>query len=155
MLSEIFTIINNYFDSPIMTKISNDDNRFSIYMCKLNIHLSNTHRFLICIAPRDAFFIGSTCPLKDLTWKVFQTRTLPNKYPMIKSTHSYQPKHSHPYNTSIKEVSRTTKEVIYSVKNIPEITITLLQNIENIYEYPREGLINSALETYNTLIIVK
>lgn len=149
---QLYSDINTYFDNPVFTKIKNTDD-YSIYMCKLNIQLGNEYRYLVCIVPRDVFFIGVLQPLSSLQWTVFQTRSLVDAYSDIKSKHTYYPKQGGVFNSVITRKTETKQEVVYTSKEIP-VEISLLINTKNLYDYPPIGTLNSALETYNTVLIL-
>ena len=139
-------IFVDYFENPIFTKTDNKDG-YSIYYCKINVYLANAYRYLIAVCKEDVFFTGENVPLDRLDWVVFQTRSLPENKPM--KTHNYSPKHSPPYNTVItRKVSNA--ENVYQCSVYP-MEITLLTSKDNLV-YPLTGRINSALETFNTII---
>jgi hypothetical protein len=138
----------DYFENPIFTKTANKDG-YSIYYCKINIHLANAYRYLIALCKEDVFFNGENVPLDRLNWVVFQTRSLPENKPL--KTHNYSPKHSAPFNTIITRTSSAdADENVYRCSAYP-IEITLLKS-KDTFIYPPTGRINSALETFNTII---
>jgi hypothetical protein len=163
-MQKIYDLFIDYFDNPIFTKMNNSStvntqgtlDKVSVYMCKLNINLANTYRYLVCITDLDAFFIGNEQPLSSLNWKVFQTRALNDNHDIRK--HSYQPKKVFPYNSNITRTSIPNHNIETETKYISDIfnnlDITLLPNKDSIYSYPEKGKFNSALETYNTIIIL-
>ena len=151
-VSELYTAFVYYFDNPEFTKIKNLD-IYSIYMCKLNVQLANEYRYLVAIVPRDAFFVGTAQELSKLHWSVFQTRSLNETHAIIKKRSSYQPKQDGIFQSVIHRTGISDKETTYKSDLLP-IEISLLTNKNNLYDYPTEGLLNSALETYNTIIVL-
>ncbi len=150
---ELYDAFVYYFDNPNFVKVNNTD-IYSIYMCKLRVHLANTYRYLVCIVPRDVFFINTTRKQGDLHWVVFQTRSLTEPYPELVARHSYQPKRDNIFNVILKQISTTENETKYISDKLP-IEVSLLANDKNLYDYPKEGPLNSALETFNTIVCLK
>lgn len=140
--------ISKYFDNPTLTKTENND-EFSIYMTKNNSLLATVHRYIIVFVPKDTFFIGSQRTLSDLKWTIFQTRSLVSRHPANTTFYSYIPKKTHPYNTGITILRKEPQYSTYTSSIFP-ITITLL-NMDDSF-FPDHGTINSALETYSTMI---
>jgi hypothetical protein len=139
----VHSVFVQYFDDPLFTKIKDVDNH-SIYMCKLTVQLANAYRYLVAITPRDVYFKGKELPLSHIKWTVFQTRELNVKHPI--RTHTYTPKQGHPYNFIIY---RSKDDENYKCDSLP-VTVNLLGDDY----YPYVGKLNSALETYNTIVIL-
>jgi hypothetical protein len=150
---ELYNVINKYFDNPLFVKIK-DTGIYSLYVCKLNSSLGNINRYLICITDRDVFFPGYTIFLRDIKWKIFQTRGLTETYPTVKNKHSYFPKQGGIYSSVIRKMSSNNHETRYSSVDIPA-EISLLTDDRNLYDYPDTGMLNSALETYNLLMFLQ
>lgn len=147
----IHKVIDTYYDHPTLTKTQNSD-EYSIYIAKNNSLLATTHRYIIAFVPHDTFFIGHQCSLSTLNWKVFQARLIPEQYKV--SPYSYTPKKIHPYTSMIKKSEHTSEFTTYTCEQFP-ITISLLTNEQDLNIYPDQGLLNSALETYHTIIQLK
>jgi hypothetical protein len=146
-----YTTFCDYFDNPEFTKVKNVG-ELSIYACAVNVQLLSSYRYIICIVPKDMRLMGSLCKMTDLQWKVLQTRDLERPYPSVKYKHSYIAKHGGVYESPIVKVDQTQdKNCVYKCSGLP-ITITLLHNEALLYAYPSTGVLNSALETYNTII---
>lgn len=145
-------MIDTYYDSPVMQKIRNSNNK-SIFMCRIASLLLKEKRYLIAICPVDNSDIDSLSPLKDLTWEIFQTRCLDNEEYTNKDIikQAYNSKR----NPHI-ELHRTSKNSEYSIyKPIDtkhNIEITLLNTTQDEYEYPENGSIIACLETFQTII---
>lgn len=150
-VSELYSAVDYYFDSPSFVKIKNIDVH-TVYMCKLNICLGNMTRYLVCITDRDAYLVGDVLPLSAIKWRVFQTRSLKDSYPLLKTKHSYVPKHGGIFNSLISKTTSTAdRQTDYNSETIP-ILVTLLEADKNMFNYPESGTLNSAFETYNTII---
>jgi len=145
-------VLVEYFDNPQFTKIKNVDEEFSVYMCRLNSQLGSEIRYLVCIVGRDAYLVGDEVSLKALPWTVFQTRSLTDIHDIKRC--GYQPKSRAPFNAIIKRTSKNDKEVEYSCDAFP-VTISLLVRPTDMFDYPAEGRLNSALETFNTIIMLR
>ena len=146
---DIYEVIATYFDNPNLTKVDNQ-NKFSVYTAKNTSLLSTTHRYITAIVPEDTYFIGTPIPLKSLKWISFQTRAIPNNQDV--ALFSYIPKKVSPYNTPIQINKKEEKYFSYITQTFP-IQISLLKDKETqINTFPDRGTLNSALETYSTII---
>jgi len=146
---DIHSVISTYFDNPRLTKVDNQ-NRYSIYTAKNTSLLSTTHRYITAIVPEDTYFIGTAIPLNDLKWASFQTRAIPDNKDVV--LFSYIPKKVSPYNTPIHVNKKEERYYSYITQTFP-IQITLLKDSETqINTFPDRGTLNSALETYSTII---
>ena len=148
MTSTIYQVLCNYYNTPELTKISNEGEH-SIYWCKTNSLLSNAHRYLVVFVDRDVFFIGSTRPMNELNWKVFQARSLPESKKL--TPHTYRASNRAPFNTQCSLLNRTTASTSYKLDTFP-IEITLLHTKNDTFEYPDQGTLASALETFQTIL---
>jgi len=152
----VYDVLIEYFDNPTFTKIRDNDNLL-IYMCKINVRLIGNNRYLVCMVPRDVYFVGDTLKLSELKWIVFQTREMMSNF-KFENVQSYTPKRNGVFNEIIHVEKRTSDEVKYiSNENsvLSCLDISLLNNKANVFEYPEKGAFNSALETYNTILIFK
>lgn len=70
-------LFTDYFNNPIMTKIT-DDNSDSHYYAKVNTSLISESRYVIVIVNKDEQSIGKRTYMKNLNWKSLQTRSLRN-----------------------------------------------------------------------------
>lgn len=143
-----YDLVTEYFDNPDMFKLKNENGN-SVYVCKLQTMLKNGNRYLFAICEQDNFALDTPTKLKDLKWNCFQTRTLDDYYNYKK--HNYEYKRGAPYNTKIVLVNREESRTEYSCSTYPNILITLLHSKPNKYEYPDQGNIVAALETFKTI----
>jgi hypothetical protein len=140
-------IIASYYDNPVMTKVNSVENH-SIYKVRINSLLLNQHRFLVAMVDRDAFAFGHEVELKQLKWHVFQAIT--QSVTENCRNHSYRPKIEMPYITPLFVVKHESDHSCYRTPRI-KATFTL---IKCGIDYPDQGAISSALETYNTVVVL-
>lgn len=148
----MYSIFIRYFDNPSFTKIKNQ-NQYSMYMCRIPVQLANSYRYLVCLVKQDVYLTGTQIPLSELKWDVFQTRSLSSIHQGVKGSHHYQPKHGRDYAVSIQRTEIKDEETIYECEL--GLQISLLPKKNNLFDYPARGTLNSALETYNTIVIKK
>lgn len=146
----LFQLLDRYYDTPTLVKIRDDD-QFSMYGVQLPCFLLNEKRFLILLCPRDAFSKNSRRPMKDLRWVSLQARSLQDADMASLPLHTYQIKRDSQYALPLHIVNRTTKVSSYRLQEYP-LEISLLHTRSHEYEYPSEGTLTSALETYQTIL---
>jgi len=147
-----YELIDNYFESPILEKIQ-DQNNTSIYMCKIKTLLASPEQmYLVAITSLDKNQVGLKLPLSNINWKSFQTRAF-SKFEKNIVTHKYSPKNMSEYTIPVSLVERYEDHTDYSIENY-RATVTLLHKNKNIYEYPSSGNLASCLETYKTVIVI-
>ena len=148
--NEIHSLISDYFDNPVMTKIKNNENQ-SIYICKINSLLMNKKRYIVASIDKNNNKIGHKEYIENLNWHSFQTRTLDNNYDIEK--HGYDSnfkKLDHPI--IIKDRNEKISEYYCEKLNIK--IYLLHQKKNNLYEYSDKGNLKAAIETYNTIITI-
>ncbi len=153
----LYNLVDMYFDQPIMEKMKNEKG-MSIYICKLATLLASVEqRYLIAICHEDLIPVGSRLPLKNIEWKNFQSRTLPEKDYIVKTKHSYLSKNGIEYQVPVYLKQRYEDHTDYMVDdkevNI-KCTITLLHKKKNLYTFPDSGTIGACLETFQTVIMI-
>ena len=149
---DTYTIFCNYFGSPDMAKVKDDpEKRLSTYMVKISCLLLNECRYIVAMVPLDGYPVGTTLNMSILQWRILQTRSLSGNYKV--PSHSYQSNNLHPYSTKINVINRTKESTTYQVKGFP-FKVSLLHSNPTEYEYPNEGTISTALETYKTVIML-
>ena len=143
----IYKLIDIYFDSPTLYKYKDTNDGHSVYITRVSCLLGNEYRYLIAVVKKDNMSIRHKEKLSNLYWVSFQTRKL-NEIEMLSGLpeHSYQVK-QRGYQNKIELTNKNNLTSIYKT-NIP-IIITLLHNQS---EYQDNGFLNSALETYQTII---
>lgn len=150
----LYPIIDAYFDHPVLEKTKNDNAlSISIYMCKISTLLAGAdQRYLVVTVDMDSRPVGSRISLSELSWKSFQTRTIPQYLTCPK--HSYLPKSDQPYLIPVDLVKRYEDHTDYSLDGYPSLTVTLLHKHKNLYEYSEKGVLASALETFRCVIVI-
>lgn len=146
----MFALITRYYDSPTLVKIR-DDQDYSMYGIQLPCFLLNEKRYLIALCPLDAFPNHTRRPLKDLRWVSLQARSLQDEQMASLPVHSYQIKRDEAYTVPLKVHHRSSKISTYRNEDYP-IEVSLLHTRSHEYEYPNEGSLVSALETYQTIV---
>lgn len=146
-----YSLLDEYYDSPIMTKIKNIGNEYSMYAEKLACLLLNEERYIIAICPIDNNPINTRVHLKGLRWLSFQSRSLHEDLP-VNGNHQYEIKRADKFNLLLTLSERTEKYTKYNIKDNTSINVTLLHTRGLEYEYPNEGNLISALETFQTVL---
>lgn len=147
----IFEIIYRYYDDPVMTKTKNLNQDFSMYACQLPCLLMNEKRYLIAVVGFDTSPVGVQQKLSKLRWNSFQVRSLADESLTNLPTHNYTIKRDDRYQIRLTIQSRTKEISVYST-DIGIFTVSLLHTKNQEYEYPNEGNLISALETFQTVL---
>lgn len=143
-----YKVLNEYFDNMVVEKVK-DEGAFSVYMARIRFMLLNERRFLVVMTAKDGYPPSHRKPLSDIRWLSLQTRTLTTEHDLAPQT--YELKRDDIYEETISIQSRDKKVSVYTMEKLP-ITISLLHTKGMEYEYPDMGTLNSALETYRTVI---
>lgn len=146
-------LIDSYFESPVLEKVK-EDRGVSVYMCKIASLLASVdQRYLVVTSEQDNQPIGKRFPLSNISWKTFQTRTLPSA-PLTIPKHSYHPQNAEMFMIPVSLKERTETHTDYHIQGFHGCMLTLLHKNKNVYEYPEKGTIATALETYKTVFII-
>ena len=146
---KVYYLINEYYDNPNLKKIK-DTKDESIYMACNQTQLLTNNQFIICTCTIDSYPIGSVRPLNALKWIAFQTRMLDeNKSDHIKFT--YMVKTAEKFKSTLSLLDRTQFITRYLCKKY-NFVVSLLHENAHKYEYPENGVLNQALESYKTII---
>ena len=147
---DIYNSFCNYFENPVMTKLKEKDN-FSMYFARSKAMLGSAYRYLIVLIHKDNFPLGYEKPLRELSWVSLQTRTIEEKFNV--RTYSYMPEVKEPLNQTIRMISQNEQVTVYSCEKMHKLEISLLHTRKNnVFQYPPEGNICAALETYQTVV---
>ena len=146
----LYQMITRYYDTPTLLKLR-DDQDFSMYGIQLPCFLLNEKRYLILLCPRDAFSKNSRRSMKDLRWISLQARSLHDEAMASLPLHHYQIKRDNQYAIPLSVFHRSTKVTTYRMDSYP-LEVSLLHQRSNEFEYPGEGTLVSALETYQTIL---
>jgi len=147
----IYQLVYNYYDNPTMIKVKDADDRFSMYACQLPCLLMNEKRYLIVLGHKDYNTVGDGQELKDFRWISFQARSLQEEAYKNLPIHNYKIKREDKYMIPLKIKSRSNEISIYDTE-LPPLTVSLLHCKNQEYEYPNEGNLVSALETFQTVL---
>jgi len=148
---EIYDYFIDYFDDPVMMKIKDQDNKFSVYGIKAYCLLSKECRFIVCITHIDRDKIGKKKYLSDLFWISLQTRTLPSDYYNVE-THGYTPVAQGPLLAKIERIKITKEASTYKCNDIPIMVTLLHTDKKNADVYQNNGTVIAAIETWETII---
>lgn len=143
-----YRLFSDYYDNMMMNKVK-DDGKFSIYMARLQCLLLNEQRYLIALVPRDQFPPMYRQPLENLRWMSLQIRNLEEGYELEPQT--YQMKRTPEFQRRLRVSTRNPDVTTYTTEDLP-IQVSLLHTRSQEYEYPDEGSLISALETFRTII---
>lgn len=143
-----YRLFADYYDNMILYKVK-DDGDFSVYMARLQCLLLNEQRYLIALVSRDQFPPMYRQSLENLRWMSLQIRNLEEGYDL--EPQSYQMKRTADFQRRIKISTRSQDVSTYTIDDLP-IQVSLLHMRGQEYEYPNEGSLISALETFRTII---
>lgn len=143
-----YSLFDDYFDHPTLTK-QRDTETQSVYVTQVKTLLTNVHRYLFVLVPRDVYFVGHTLPLSALKWTSLQTRTSPTLHKC--ATTSYRPKQHAPFNLPIQMTTKQKNVFTYECPSLP-VKVLLLKQETDMFDYPVSGNLSAALETYNTIV---
>ena len=150
-LSEIHNYMVQYFDNPILTK-NEEKGISSIYYAKVNTGLMLDNKYLVVIMNRDPSPIGTKKKLSEMNWISLQTRIIRDNFNCDKF--SYRPKKDKPFTDIIRMKEKNDKMVIYHHTSFKNLNITLLYVDKTQVQYPPQGTLTAALETYKTVLTI-
>ena len=143
----VYKTFCDYFNYPQMIKIKDDETN-SHYMIKMSSMMINVSRYLIALVPKDENPVGTRTNLQNLKWDSFQTRTLKTKFNL--PIHYINDKSNCKY--KLIGTDRNMKITSYTCKDL-EINVYLLHTRDNnLWEYPPEGNLEMAFETYQCVV---
>jgi len=146
---KVYEMILSHVGNPMLMKSRNHD-QFSLFMVEISSMLLNEKRYLIAMVLNDNRPIGTTDYLSNLKWKIFQCRSMePERINL--QPHNYIVQRGLSSNVLLECLSRTNKVSVYKCKDYP-IEVSLLHTRDLEYEYPNDGSLASAIETYQTII---
>lgn len=149
---EVYDVIIAHFGNPVCEKIRNQDG-YGIYLVEIQSMLLNDKRYLIVMIQNDPRPIHTKDYLSNLKWKSLQTRTMDNEQSLTIPPYTYLVQRGLSANIPLYLESRSKKiSIYYPPKNHYPIEVALLHTRDTEYEYPNEGNLASALETFQTII---
>lgn len=145
----IYDLISSFYGDILLQKIRNENDQVSLYGARLPSLLLNEKRYMFVQCPSSDLFQRK---LKDTPWITLQLRTLENddgfhNLPM----NTYSVKREQKYFLPLQVASRDKQITVYKCPQAP-IQVSLLHTKGIEYEYPNDGNLVSALETYQTII---
>ncbi len=154
---KVYSAFVKYFDDIQMTKMRNKYQMsngigkwFSIYYAKINCLLCLDNRYCVVITPGDSIPSGTNIPLSSLQWESFQTRSFENLEETLENR-MYSTSNSF-LKDPLKVRTRSKTSTIYLSKNYPlKVEIIHAKDVVE-HEYPDEGYLDKALETYNCVV---
>jgi hypothetical protein len=146
-----YDILVEYYDNPNFYKIK-DNEDVSVFGVRVPSLLLNENHYLICTCPKT---LDTVLPLREIPWLSFQTRTTDNEMYSHLPKIQYKKKGEQKFQLPLQIVSRDTKISSYkTVKETPlEVSLLHVKGLE--YEYANEGNLQTALETYQTILQLK
>lgn len=146
-----YNLISEYFNNPLLKKIKDVSNR-SYYGIKYNSLLLNENKYLIVVTNLCE---SKEKNLKDINWSQLQLRSLPlkNEFSDLPSIPQNFNRDKH-LKIPLQIVNRTEKLSSYTIQDFP-VELHLIHTKNILYEYPNQGNLITALETAQTLLIVR
>jgi hypothetical protein len=151
--NHVYEAFCEYYNNPILTKIKNISDVYSMYMIKIHAMLGNAFRYLLVIVDIDDNPLKFKKPMKECDWISLQSRTLEDHHDI--PSHVYQSRKTPSLSQKIHIKTQDEKQSVYESETYP-LTVTLLHTRKNHkYQYQPTGTIVSALETFQTIINFK
>lgn len=146
-----YDILVEYYDNPIFYKIK-DENDISVFGVQVPSLLLNENHYLICTCPKNP---NNALHLRDIPWLSFQTRTSENEMYANLPKIQYKKKKESKFQLPLHVVSRDKKVSTYKTDKITPLEVNLLHVKGIEYEYANEGTLQTALETFQTILQIK
>ncbi|NDE13754.1 hypothetical protein EBZ80_02375 [bacterium] len=147
----LYALLTRYYEDPVMTKIRDMEQPFSMYAVRLPCMLMNEKRYLISIVDRDDRPVGYRERLAGQRWKVLQARALEDEKLTSLGVHPYEPKRDPAYKIPLVLVENNREISVYEGRP-PIFRVSLLHTKNQEIEYWNEGNLAAALETFQTVI---
>jgi hypothetical protein len=148
----VYELLSSYYENPILYKIKNINSAQSMYGVQLPCFLLNEKRYLIAITQYDDR--EQKKHLDSLRWSTLMIRALQDESLQFLPVHNFSIKRDDRYKITLRLKSRAKDITIYE-EDSGLFEVSLLHTRNNEFEYPNEGTLVSALETYQTLIYWK
>ena len=156
MRNEFKTILTNYFNNPLMTKVD-DYNGRSIYMVEIKTMLVKDRRYLILNVDKNGDEIGSTKKMMELQFKIAQMKEMDGivETPVKQCLYSVRENNAdEAYRVPIELIKRTKEITDYDVPDYG-IKLSMIHKDNFLHEYPDRANLLSAIEKYSTLIFIE
>ncbi|MHA2038979.1 MAG: hypothetical protein ACW98X_21330 [Promethearchaeota archaeon] len=148
-----YDMFSEYFNNPLMYKLKDIEDSFSMYVCKNYCLLSKYCRYIIVVVKKDNYNLNKILNLKDLYWINLQTRTIEDG-PSLPTTHNYIPTIKTSLACNIVRYQKSNKKSMYLCEKL-NLNIELLNTEDDEFEYSNKGTIVNAIETFQTIITFK
>lgn len=142
----VYNYFVNYFNNPILEKIKDVDT-YSMYGCRVQGFLSKDKRYIFVLIKTRNAPPQNRVHLDDINWDFLQTRCLEDVYNV--PLHKYT---APPENKVISVTRKTDSKYMYSIKDFPNITISLLSTKNQQRVYNDTGTLGLAIESFNMII---
>jgi hypothetical protein len=143
----VYDTVIGHVGNPHMIKTKVQDG-YAVYMVEVQSMLLNEKRFLVVLTT-DSQPVGHTAYLSDLKWISFQARTLSEAPSLDIPVYSYMAQRGASSTLQLRCKSRSNAVTVY---RSPDLEVSLLHTRGGEYEYPNDGSLASAIETYQTVI---
>jgi len=150
----LYDLLCRYYDSPDLWKLQNGDGNhdYCLYGVQLPCFLLNEKRYLMVLCPLDTSPVGTQRNLRDLRWISLQARSLQDDKFASLPTHSYEIKRDPAFSLSLHIFYRSTDISTYHCVDPYPLEVSLLHVRKDEYEYPNDGTLVSALESFQTIL---
>lgn len=142
---------SNYFSNPVMTKVRSTERGDSMFAARFSASV-NKPRYLLCLVEGTHMVVGQKLLLDQINWYSLQTRQIDDEIdcePFV-----YQPRGCAPFNSPILLLERTKDMTTYENREL-DFRIALIHvDSKSDFEYPDAGTFATALETYQSLLLV-
>lgn len=147
----LYQLIVEYYGDPDLIKIRNDQ-EFSLYGIQMPCLLLNERRYLILLCPLDVVSLGKKIRMSDLRWVSLQSRSLTDeKLRTLPVLENFVIKRDPKFEVPLRVKTRSHRVTSYTAVAYP-IEVSLLHQRNMEFEYPDEGTLVGALETYQTIL---
>lgn len=148
----LYQIFHNYYDNPLMEKMKQTGNQ-TIYGVEIPSMLMSEKHYLLATINKSMEAVS--LPLSEIFWDSLQIRTFPASTVLHKfQKHKFIVKREPIYYSKLQIKNRDKKISTYT-SDLSGVEISLLHTKDLEFEYPNEGTLISALETYQTIVQLK
>jgi hypothetical protein len=150
--------ISEIYEGFILTKTQNSGS-FGIYKAAIQSLTSGDTKYIAAIVFNDTHSpLGTMCPIEDLKWVSFQTRTTTNPrvefsgFPLKEQQYAIKRSNSILWD-KIKLATENDNKFIYIPDHLP-LTVEILK-LKESDTFANEGTVISAIELYQTVLILE
>lgn len=148
----LYKIFHNYYDNPLMEKMKSTENQ-TIYGIEIPSMLMSEKRYLLATVNKT--MDTEMLRLSEIFWDSLQVRTFPASTFLHKfQKHKFILKREPIYYSKLYIKNRNKKISTYT-SDLSGVEISLVHSKDLEFEFPNEGTLISALETYQTIVQLK